>query len=52
MGEVQSLELRARLVALSESDSFRGKLSSGGIIGIMQAFVEEGSACCDQGCCG
>ena len=43
MGEVQSLELRARLVVLSECDSFRGKLSSDGVIGITRAFVAAGA---------
>ena len=44
MGEVQSLELRARLVVLSECDSFRGKLSSSdGVIGITRAFVAAGA---------
>ena len=43
MGEVQSLELRARLVVLSECDSFRGKLSSDGVIGIPRAFVAAGA---------
>ena len=43
MAEVQSLELRARLVVLSECDSFRGKLSSDGVIGITRAFVAAGA---------
>ena len=43
MTEVQSLELRARLVVLSECDSFRGKLSSDGVIGITRAFVAAGA---------
>jgi len=43
MGEVQSLELRARLVVLSECDSFRGKLTADGVIGITRAFVAAGA---------
>ena len=38
-----ALELRARLVVLSECDSFRGKLSSDGVIGITRAFVAAGA---------
>ena len=43
MAEVQRLELQARLVVLSECDSFRGKLSSDGVIGITRAFVAAGA---------
>ena len=43
MGEVQALELRARLVVLSECDSFRGKLTADGVIGITRAFVAAGA---------
>merc|ERR1712023_525900 len=43
MGEVQGLELRARLVVLSECDSFRGKLTADGVIGITRAFVAAGA---------
>ena len=43
MGEVQALDLSARLVVLSECDSFRGELSSDGVIGITRAFVAAGA---------
>ena len=43
MAEVQRLELQARLVVLSECDSFRGKLTSDGVIGVTRAFVAAGA---------
>ena len=43
MGEVQGLELRARLVVLSECNSFRGKLTADGVVGIARAFVAAGA---------
>ena len=43
MGEVQGLDLSARLVVLSECDSFRGKLTADGVIGITRAFVAAGA---------
>ena len=43
MAEVQRLELEARLVVLSECDSFRGKLTSDGVIGVSRAFVAAGA---------
>jgi len=43
MAEVQGLELSARLVVLSECDSFRGKLTGDGVIGITRAFVVAGA---------
>uniref|UniRef100_A0A7S2H3D5 CHAT domain-containing protein n=1 Tax=Haptolina brevifila TaxID=156173 RepID=A0A7S2H3D5_9EUKA len=43
MGEVQGLELRARLVVLSECDSFQGKLTADGVIGVTRAFVAAGA---------
>ena len=45
MGEVQQLQLqRARLVVLSECDSFKGRLSADGVVGISRAFVTAGAA--------
>ena len=43
MAEVQALELSARLVVLSECDSFLGKLTSDGVVGITRAFVAAGA---------
>ena len=43
MVEVQGLELSAQLVVLSECDSFRGKLTSDGVIGVTRAFVAAGA---------
>ena len=43
MAEVQGLELRARLVVLSECDSFRGTLTADGVIGVTRAFVAAGA---------
>ena len=43
MAEVQGLDLSARLVVLSECDSFRGKLTTDGVIGITRAFVAAGA---------
>ena len=43
MGEVQGLKLTARLVVLSECDSFRGQLTADGVIGITRAFVAAGA---------
>eukprot|EP00966_Prymnesium_polylepis_P107871 2497836-Prymnesium_polylepis.2 len=43
MAEVQSLRLRARLVVLSECDSFRGELRSDGVVGITRAFLSAGA---------
>ena len=43
MAEVQRLELNAQLVVLSECDSFRGKLTSDGVIGVARAFVGAGA---------
>ena len=43
MAEVQELELQARLVVLSECDSFRGKLTSDGVVGMTRAFVAAGA---------
>ena len=43
MAEVQCLKLNARLVVLSECDSFRGKLTADGVIGITRAFVAAGA---------
>lgn len=43
MGEVQGLELRARLVVLSECNSFRGRSTADGVVGIARAFVAAGA---------
>mgnify|MGYP002631253186 CR=1 FL=1 len=43
MAEVQALDLSAQLVVLSECNSFRGKLTADGIIGITRAFVAAGA---------
>ena len=44
MAEVQELNLpRARLVVLSECDSFKGELKADGVIGITRAFVAAGA---------
>ena len=44
MAEVQQLELQhAKLVVLSECDSFKGKLSTDGVVGITRAFVAAGA---------
>ena len=44
MAEVQELDLpRARLVVLSECDSFKGELKADGVIGITRAFVAAGA---------
>ena len=43
MAEVHELKLSARLVVLSECDSFRGKLTSDGVIGVTRAFVAAGA---------
>ena len=43
MAEVQMLKLpRTSLVVLSECDSFKGKLSTDGVLGITRAFVAAG----------
>ena len=44
MAEVQELNLtRAKLVVLSECDSFKGELKEDGVIGITRAFVAAGA---------
>ena len=43
MAEVQRLDLEARLVVLSECDSFKGELKADGVIGITRAFVAAGA---------
>ena len=43
MAEVQQLNLIARLVVLSECDSFRGELRTDGVVGITRAFVAGGA---------
>ena len=44
MAEVQELDLPcARLVVLSECDSFKGELKADGVIGITRAFVAAGA---------
>ena len=44
MSAVHQLDLqRAKLVVLSECDSFRGELKADGVIGITRAFVAAGS---------
>ena len=44
MAEVQALEMRrARLVVLSECDSFKGELRADGVVGIARAFVAAGA---------
>ena len=43
MAEVQELELRAQLVVLSQCDSFKGKLTTDGVIGITRAFMAAGA---------
>jgi len=44
MAEVQELDLtKARLVVLSECDSFRGQLCTDGVVGITRAFVAAGA---------
>ena len=44
MAEVQALQLpQAKLVVLSECDSFRGELKADGVIGITRAFMAAGS---------
>ena len=44
MAEVQELNLpRAKLVVLSECDSFKGELKADGVIGITRAFVAAGA---------
>ena len=45
MVEVQELYLpRAKLVVLSECDSFKGKLTADGVIGIARAFLAAGAS--------
>ena len=45
MAEVQGLKLpRAKLVVLSECDSFKGKLTADGVVGITRAFVAAGAS--------
>ena len=45
MAEVQELDLpRAKLVVLSECDSFKGKLTADGVIGIARAFLVAGAS--------
>ena len=43
MSEIQRLELKARLVVLSHCDSFRGTLSSDGVLGLSRAFMAAGA---------
>ena len=43
MAEVQTMRLRARLVVLSECDSFRGELRADGLVGITRAFLSAGA---------
>ena len=43
MSEVAGLRLRARLVVLSECDSFRGRATADGVIGIARAFIAAGA---------
>lgn len=44
MSEVQELDMqKAKLIVLSECDSFRGKLTSDGVIGITRAFMAAGA---------
>ena len=44
MAEVQGLDLTmAKLVVLSECDSFKGELKADGVIGITRAFVAAGA---------
>ena len=41
--EIEQLELRARLVVLSQCDSFKGDLRSDGVVGLTRAFVAAGA---------
>ena len=43
MGDVEKLSLQARLVVLSECDSFRGEYRSDGVIGVARAFLAAGA---------